>query len=72
LFDAGEEVGGGDVIGGAGAEVFAEEVGSGEFGGGVEALEDESVVFEGGGIEEASLENTEDEGVKEVGGGREG
>lgn len=59
--EGGEGKGGGGVVEASGVEVVAEEVGGGKFGGGVVALEDEAVVGEGGGAEEALADEAEDE-----------
>lgn len=48
------------------ANEVAEEVGGGEFGGGVEDFEDEFVIFELGGFEKPVVEDAEDEGVQAV------
>lgn len=52
--------------------MVAEEVGGGKFGGGVVALEDEAVVGEGGGAEEALADEAEDKGAEAAVDGGEG
>lgn len=48
------------------ADEVAEEVRSGEFGGGVETFEDQFMVLELGGFEESMVKDSDDEGVEKV------